>query len=298
MATTTNVTSGYSGKKAGEILKQAFKKAQTFDKDLITMLPQNIGSGFLPALGYSANLQAYACGWDPAGTIDYSDKEVSLKKYMVQHEICKDKFYQTFQSVEQGLWGADNDIPADIQTAILDVIIGNLAAKIDFNIWNGTNSATEFNGLLAQFVADSDVIDVTGTTVNKSNVEAEMDKVMDAIPSEIVEMEDLLFVVSRNVFDAYKRAVAAQGLNSTSGGDYSKLDYLGQRVEMLYTLPANTIVAYEKKNVAFLTGLISDLNEVQVSDDQERLDGNIRTKVTFTAGVGYTDGARIVYYRP
>jgi len=296
MASTINVTSSYNGQKAGEILKQAFLGAQTFDKDLITMLPNNIGSGFLPSLSHSADFQAYACGWNPAGTIELSDKEVVLKKLMVQHEICKDKFYSTFEAVAQGLWGADNDIPSDIQTAILDVIVANISAKVDFNIWNGTNDATSFNGLLPQFVADADVIDVTGTTVTKANAVAEFEKVMDAIPAEIVNMEDVLFVVSRNVFDAYKRAVAAQGLNTTMG-DYSALDYLGQRVEKLDTLPANTMVAYEKKNVAFLTGLMNDLNEVRLSDDQERLDGNIRTKVTFTGGVGYTDGARIVYYK-
>lgn len=298
MATNVNVTSGYEGVKAGEILATAFKKAQTFDKDLITMIPQVIGSGFLPSLSYSADLQAYACGWSPAGDITYSDKEVVLKKYMIQHEICKDKFHQTFQSVAQGLWGADNEIPADINTAILDSIVGNLAAKIDSNIWGGTNSTTSFNGLLPQFVADGDVIDVAGATVSIANVTTEFAKVMDAIPSKLVEMEDLLFVVSRNVFDAYKRNVAAQGLNTTNGGDYSRLDYLGQRVEMLYTLPANTIIAYEKKNVAFLTGLVNDLNSVRISDDAERLDGILRTKTTFTAGVGYTDGSRIVYYRP
>jgi hypothetical protein len=45
--------------------------------------------------------------------------------------------------------------------------------------------------------------------------------------------------------------------------------------------------------------LESDLNSVQIKDmDDSDLSGNIRTKVVFNAGVGYSFGAEIVYARP
>ena len=42
------------------------------------------------------------------------------------------------------------------------------------------------------------------------------------------------------------------------------------------------MVAYRVKNVAFLTGLEADLNNVQIKDmDESDLSGNIRTKMVF-----------------
>ena len=90
-----------------------------------------IGSGFLPKIAYTGDISAYACGWDPTGTVAYTEKEVIVKKYQIQHELCKDKFYSTFQAQTQGLFGANNDIPADFQTAILGAIVDNMAAKVD-----------------------------------------------------------------------------------------------------------------------------------------------------------------------
>jgi len=76
------------------------------------------------------------------------------------------------------------------------------------------------------------------------------------------------------------------------------LDYLGIRMESIAGLPANTVIAYRVKNVAFLTGLEADLNEVRVIDlDATDGSGMLRTKMVFNAGVGYSFGTEVVYYR-
>ncbi len=64
MPTTTNVNSAYVGALAGEIFVQAFKKSDTIGKQAITVIPNVIGSGYLPTLSYSAGLAAYSCGFD------------------------------------------------------------------------------------------------------------------------------------------------------------------------------------------------------------------------------------------
>lgn len=295
MATTLNVSSGFNGSLAGELFVQAFKKADTINKGAITILPNVIGSGYLPKLSYSAGLQAYTCGWNPSGTVDYSDKEIVTRKFTIQHELCKNEFHATFQAQAQGLFAADNDMPATIQEGILVAMVDNMAAIVENQIWStSTGSTTTFNGLLSQFLLDSDVIDVSGTTVTPSNVFAEIGKTYDAIPAEIEEDETLIIAVSRNVAKAYKRAQAALlGMNFV--GD-KELDYLGTKMVSLVGLPADTMVAYRVKNLAFATGLEADLNEVRISDDENRLDGNIRTKMTFSAGVGYSFGNEIVWY--
>jgi hypothetical protein len=62
-------------------------------------------------------------------------------------------------------------------------------------------------------------------------------------------------------------------------------------------LGANAIVAAEKSNLYFGTGLLSDYNEVKVLDMSD-IDGsqNFRVIMRYTAGTVYGIGQDIVYY--
>jgi hypothetical protein len=61
----------------------------------------------------------------------------------------------------------------------------------------------------------------------------------------------------------------------------------------------NFMMAAEKSNLYFGTGLLSDHNEVKVIDMAD-LDGsqNVRIVMRFTAGVQYGIGSDIVLYTP
>lgn len=297
MATNVTINSQFNGALAGEIFVQAFKKADTINQGAITVLPNVIGSGYLPKLGYSAGLAAYSCGFDPTGTVTYTDKEVATKKYEIKHELCKDEFHQTFQAQAAGLFGAANEIPATIQDAILLAMVENMGALVDTQIWQGTGVTGSFAGLLAQFVADGDVIDIVGTASTVANVQGELSKVYLAVPDTIINEAGLIIACAPNVARNYKLSQVNNYMVGTPVGDKT-LDYIGIPVVSIAGLPANTILAYRVKNLGFLTGLEADLNNVSVKDmDESDLSGNIRTKIVFSAGVGYSFGNEIVYSR-
>lgn len=297
MATTQTINSAFNGALAGEIFVQAFKKADTIGQGAITVLPNVIGSGYLPKLGYSAGLAAYSCGFDPTGAVTYTDKEVATKKYEIKHELCKDEFHQTFQAQQAGLFGAANEIPATISDAILLAMVDNMGALVDTQIWQGTGVTGSFAGLLPQFVADGDVIDIVGTVSTVGNVQEALSAVYLAIPEEVVGESDLIIAVSPNVARNYKLSQVNNYMVGTPVGDKT-LDYIGIPVVSIAGLPSNTILAYRVKNIGFLTGLEADLNNVSIKDmDESDLSGNIRTKIVFSAGVGYSFGNQIVYSR-
>jgi hypothetical protein len=291
MATQVSINSGYAGALAGEIFVQAFKKSDTIAKNAITLLPNNIGTGFLPKLEYAADFQDYACGFTPEGDVDYTDVEVTLKKLKIEHELCKDEFHQTFQAQAQGLFGAANEIPADITSAILLAIVENLGAKVDNYIWNRPTL-----GLIDKMKATgSGVIEVQNSAITKSNVVVEIEKAYDAIKDEVMDDEDLVMVTSKKVLKLYKQAVAAQGLNTTVVD--KELDFLGLRMESIGAITGDQIFIYRVKNLGFLTGLEADLNNVTVKDmDESDLSGTIRTKVVLEIGVGFSFGDEIVFY--
>ena len=297
MATNATINSQFNGALAGELFVQAFKAADTINQNAITVLPNVIGSGYLPKLSYSAALAPYSCGFDATGAVTYTDKEVATKKYEIKHELCKDEFHQTFYAQQAGLFGAANEIPATIQDGILLAMIQNMGALVDTQIWQGTGVTGSFSGLLAQFVSDGDVVDVVGTASTVANVQAALSAVYVAIPEEVLNETDLIIAVSPNVARNYKLSQVANYMVGSPVGDKT-LDYIGLPIVSIAGLPSNTILAYRVKNVAFLTGLEADLNNVSVKDmDESDLSGNIRTKIVFSAGVGYSFGNQIVYSR-
>lgn len=297
MATTQTINSAFNGALAGEIFVQAFKKADTIGQGAITVLPNVIGSGYLPKLGYSAALAPYSCGFDPTGTVTYTDKEVATKKYEIKHELCKDEFHQTFQAQQAGLFGAANEIPATIADAILLAMVNNMGDLVDTQIWQGTGVTGSFAGLLAQFEGDGTTVKLTGTASTVANVQGELSKVYLAIPEEVVQESDLIIAVSPNVARNYKLSQVNNYMVGSPVGDKT-LDYIGIPVVSIAGLPSNTILAYRVKNLGFLTGLEADLNNVSIKDmDESDLSGNIRTKIVFSAGVGYSFGNQIVYSR-
>jgi len=173
-----------------------------------------------------------------------------------------------------------------------------MGALVDTQIWQGTGVTGSFAGLLPQFVADGDVIDITGTVSTVANVQAELSKVYLAIPDAIAGDADVVIVCAPNVARNYKLSQVNNYMVGSPVGDKT-LDYIGIPVLSLAGLPANAILAYRRKNIAFLTGLEADLNNVSVKDmDESDLSGNIRTKIVFSAGVGYSFGSEIVYSRP
>lgn len=298
MATTNTVTSSFAGALAGDIFVQAYKKADTIGKGMITILPNIVGTGYLPKLAYSQALAAYSCGWTTSGSVSYTDKSVVTKKYEIKDEFCKNDFRSTFQAQAAGLFSASSDVPASIQDAILLAIVNNMGALVDNQIWQGTGTTGNFSGLIPQFVADGTVIGITGSSAASvsSTVLAEIAKVYALIPEEIYNDPNTAIAVAPGVARAYKQALATANAYGNFNLDQS-LNYLGLRMESIAGLPANTMVAYRVTNVAFLTGLEADMNEVRVID-LDAVDGSdmIRTKVVFNAGVGYSFGSEIVYY--
>jgi len=290
------ITTSLALAEAAEVLVQAYKKVDTINKRMITVLPNVVGTAVLPRVSYAAAQTAYTCGFTPIGGLTYIDRVITPKKFKVDEEICKDEFASTVQAYQAGIFESDGPIPEDILSAILDAMTSSLGAIIEDQIWNGANGANDFFGLLPQWLADAAVIDIDfPAALTKANVVAAIEQVYDAIPAALYGEPDVVMGVSYNVAKLYSEAQASMGNNTTVG--MKDLNFAGIRMESLGGLPTDTVVAYRVKNVVFATGLNNEWNQVRVSDDEDRLDGNIRTKIAYTGAVGYSFGAEVVWGR-
>ena len=307
MATTTSITTTYAGEFAGKYVAAALLSAPTLDKGLIEIMPNVYYKSVIQKVGTDDILKDATCDFDPTSTVTLTERVLTLEEFQVNLQMCKKDFEQTWQAVEMG-YSSFKNVPASFTDFIVAYAAEKVAARIEQNIWAGVNaSAGQFDGFQTLFAADGDVIDVTATTVTAANVIAELGKVVDAIPATLYGKQDLTIYVPQNVAKAYVRAlggfaaagVGANGVDNKGTMWYGSQDlyFDGIKVALAEGLSSNKMVAAQKSNLFFGTGLLSDKNEVRLIDMAD-IDGsqNFRLIMRMAAGIQYGIGSDIVYY--
>ena len=303
MPTTTNITTTYAGEKAMPFLSAALLQPTTIRNGGLTVKPNIKFKQVLKKVAMSDLIKDGTCDFTPTATIDITENTLTPKEFQVNYTLCKQDFRSDWDAISMGLSAHDN-LPPSLAEFIIGKTVAEVATANETIIWQGADgNEGEFDGFEALFTADATVIDVAGIPAVASTVQAEMRKVINAIPQAIYGKEDLNLYVSSGVWRAYVSSLALQGggdgyLNQGSNQGFSNLVFEGVNIFMAAGLTANNMVAAQSSNLYFGTGLMNDMNEVTVLD-MATLDGsqNVRFIARYTAAVGYAYGAEIVYYK-
>jgi len=307
MATTTSISTSYAGESAGQYISAALLSGATLDNGLITVKPNIKFKEVLKKVSTDGLVKDAGCDFAPTSTLTLTERILQPDFQQVNLQICKADFHNDWEAVSQGYSAFDSLPPS-----FADFLIGHVAAKVaqrtEQSIWNGAAATDgQFAGFKELMLADADIIDVgAGAAVTAANVIDKIGLVVDAIPSTLYTSEDMLIYVSQNVARAYTRALG--GFQATIGGagtdnkgtqwyNGGGLSFDGVKIAVANGLADDTMVAAEKSNLYFGTGLLSDQNEVKVIDMAD-IDGsqNVRVVMRFTAGVNYGIGSDIVLY--
>jgi hypothetical protein len=303
----TSITTTYAGEFAGKYISAALLSADTIEGGGITVKPNVKFKEVMKTLSTNALVKDAACDFADQSTVTLAERILQPEEFQVNLELCKKDFHNDWEAIQMG-YSAFDSLPPSFADFLIGHIAAKVAQKTEENIWQGaTANAGEFNGFEALLAADATVLDVTGTTVTAANVIDELGKVVDAIPTAVYGKEDLYIYVSQSIARAYVRALGgfganglgANGVNNSgttwyNGGD---LAFDGVKLFVCSGLSDDTMVAAQKSNLFFGTGLLADHNEVKLIDMAD-LDGsqNVRVVMRFTAGVQYGIGADIVLY--
>jgi hypothetical protein len=308
MATTTSITTSYSGEFAGEYISAALLSGVTIDNGGITVKPNVKFKEVIKKLATDGIVKDGTCDFADTSTITLTERIIEPETFQVNLELCKADFRSDWDAIQMGYSAFDN-LPASFADFLISHAQAKVAQKIEQNIWGGVNATEgEFDGIVTLATADADVIDVVGTSITAANVVVELGKVVDAIPAELYGSEDLHLYVAQNVYRAYVRSLGGFGANGLGangvggqGNNQSMGDLMfdGVKIFVANGLSNNYIVAAEKSNLFFGTGILNDANEVKVLDMAD-LDGsqNVRVIMRFTASVQYGIGSDIVLYTP
>jgi hypothetical protein len=301
MATTTSITTTYAGESAGQYISAALLSGSTIDNGGITVKPNVKFKEVIKKLSTDAIVKDATCDFDPTSTITLTERVLQPEYQQVNLQLCKKDFVSDWEAIQMG-YSAHHDLPPSFSDFLIAHVAAKVAQKTEQSIWAGdTSNNGQFNGLTTQIALDAALPaaqEVAGTTVDSSNVIAQLGSIVDAIPSALYGSEDLNVYVSQNIARAYVRALGgfgasglgAAGTNAmgTQWWNNGSLSFDGVKLFVANGLADNTAVAAEKSNLFFGTGLLADHNEVKVLDMSD-LDGsdNVRVILRFTAGVQY-----------
>ena len=309
MATTTSITTTYAGEFGKKYISAALLSASTIENGGIEVKPNIKFKEVIKKISTDAILKNATCDFDPTSTVTLTERIIQPEEFQVNLQLCKKDFHSDWEAVSMG-YSAFDSLPPAFADYLLAHVAAKVAEKNENNIWQGaTANAGEYNGFVALATADSDVVDVVGTTITAANVITELGKVVDAIPAALYGKEDLYIYVSQSVARAYVRALGgfgasglgANGTNAmgTQWFNNGSLSFDGVSIFVANGLPSNYMMAAQKSNLYFGTGLLNDMNEVKVIDMAD-VDGsqNVRVIMRMTAAVQYGIGSEIVLYTP
>lgn len=310
MATTTSITTSYSGEFKDQIIAAALLSAPTIEAGGITIKPNIKYKEIIKRLSTDDILKNATCDFDATSTITLTERVLTPEEFQVNLQLCKKDFHSDYLSAQQG-FSAFDTLPTSFQDFLVAHVAAKVAAKNETNIWSGVNAnAGEFDGFATLLAADASLPsaqEVAGTTVTAANVVAEMGKIVDAIPAALYGNEDLYLYVSQNMARAYVRALGgfgasglgANGTNALGTQWYNNgsLSFDGVKIFVANGMGANKAIATTKDNLYFGTSLLSDHTEVKVIDLAD-IDGsqNVRVIMRLSAGVQYGVVQDIVTY--
>ena len=309
-----SVTSTYAGEAASGYIAAALLSANTLDKKLVTIMPNVKYKSVIQKLDVSGIVQDASCDFTTSGSVAISEQVLTPKELQVNLLLCKQEFVDSWEALQLG-FSAFDEIPKNFNDFLISYVGGKVAEATETSIWQGSTATNgQFGGFQTAFSASiaaggatavleakSGSIVISGC-VTSANVVDKLNSVVNTIPDTVYGKPDVLLYVSTNVAKAYQQAlgggaVGANGWNNQMNVGEKPFNFNGIEIVWCPGMSSDKIVAAQKSNLFFGTGLLSDYNEVKVID-MANIDGsqNYRIVMRYTGGTQFGIGQDIVYY--
>ena len=306
-----SITSTYAGEFAGKYIAAALLSARTLDNQYVTIVPNVKYKQVIQKVAVDSIVNDASCNFVTSGTVALSERILEPKELQVNLELCKQEFVDSWEALQLG-YSAFDEIPKDFNDFLISYVGGKVAEATETSIWQGAAATNgQFGGLLpalsasaAAGGADAVVKSSASGSITSANVLAKLDALVSAIPDTVYGKEDVVIYVPTGVAKAYQQALAggsigANGWNNQMNVGEKPLNFNG--IEMVWCpgMTASYMVAAQKSNLYFGTGLLSDHNEVRVLD-MANLDGsqNYRVIMRYTAGTQFGIGSDVAIHIP
>ena len=293
----------YTGKDTEGFYSLALVKGVS--KELFKLVPNVKSSVKMASINLGNLIQADACNFSASGDATLAQKTLEVCPLMVNLELCSKDFETNYLSEQLRAGSNNNEIPAEFKAYFIEQVAKGVSKELEMTVWQGNPDGSPVvgvcQGLVELMLADSSVIDVSGTTLSASNILVEVGKVYAAIPAAVRQAgaDKIKIFISMAAGSFYRQALIAAhpALIATNGGNF-KLSYIDVELIEAPGMATNQMVAcVPSENIWYATDLVADENEIKILDMSNTTgDETVRFITRFKFGVNYANGAEIVLY--
>jgi hypothetical protein len=297
-----SVTSTYAGEFAGQYIAAALLSAKTLDNKYVTILPNVKYKQVIQKIAVANIVNDASCDFTTSGSVALTEQVITPKELQVNLELCKQEFVDSWEALQLG-YSAFDTIPANFTDYLISYVGGVVAQATETSIWQGVEATNgQFGGLFTKISGSAAIQSANSGSITSATVLADLEALVVAIPDTVYGKEDLMIYAPTNVVKAYQQALAggaqgANGWNNQLNVGEKPLNFNGIEIAFCPGMASSTMVAAQKSNLFFGTGLLSDYNEVRVLD-MANLDGsqNFRIIMRYTAGTQIGIASDIAYH--
>jgi hypothetical protein len=297
-----DVTSTYAGEFAGQYIAAALLSAKTLDNKYITILPNVKYKQVIQKIAVANIVNDASCDFTTSGSVALTESIITPKELQVNLQLCKQEFVESWEALQLG-YSAFDTVPANFTDYLISYVGGVVAQATETSIWQGVEATNgQFGGLFGRISGSAAINSAASGAITSANVLGDLEALVAAIPNTVYGKEDLMIYAPTNVVKAYTQALAggaqgANGWNNQLNVGEKPLNFNGIEIAFCPGMAASTMVAAQKSNLFFGTGLLSDYNEVRVLD-MANLDGsqNFRIIMRYTAGTQIGIASDIAYH--
>lgn len=292
------VTSTYAGEASSDYIAAALLSAKTLDQGNVAIHPNVKYKEVIQKIDVASIVNDASCNFENTGSVSISEVVLEPKELQVNLELCKQNFLDSWEAISLG-YSAFDEIPRNFTDYLISYVGGKVAEATEESIWRGTATNGQFEGYEEKLIAssgsaDSVVIVQSGsadwtTPITSANILVALDETVNAIPSAVYGKEDTVIYLPTDLIKAFQQALGGV----TNVGSFNNQLNVGEKplnfngIEIVHApgMSPGVVIAGQKSNFHFGTGLLSDYNEVRVLDMAD-IDGsqNFRVIMRYTGG--------------
>ena len=139
MATTTSITTSYSGEFAGKYIAAALLSAPTLDKGGFTIHPNVAGKQVIQRVATDDIVKDATCDFSATSTITLTERVLQPEEFQVNLQLCRKDFSNTWQAVEMG-YSAFKNAPKSFSDFLIAHVAEKVSSAMESTIWVGANA--------------------------------------------------------------------------------------------------------------------------------------------------------------
>lgn len=258
-STLTNSTS-YDGEQLESYILKAFTKSKFVESLPAQNIIQDIQ--FKKKVGRldGSNLvqTGSTCAFNDSGTIVVSEKELYPLPYFINVQLCYEDLEAIYNSLNTGALNQE-ELSASFSAALSELMVSKMNANMQTVYINKLDSSITTHAL-------------TGDTPSASTIVSIFSQMVQAIPEDVLENENLTFYMNKKTLQLYYDYLAT--LAKLTPQDVMTPNYMGIKIVTVPTIAAGKIYLIETGNIFVGVGALDEFSSLQIIDMKPLGQGN------------------------